>query len=102
MYLGGERVIKAKNKYRKAVGSLKVANASRHNLKNVSVNIPTGIMVALTGVSGSGKSSLVEEIMSQHGDKVVLIDQGQVGANKRGCIATYVGAFDKIREYFAR
>ena len=101
MYLGGERTIKSKDKYRKAVGSLKVTNASRHNLKNVSVDIPTGIMVALTGVSGSGKSSFVEEIMSQQGDKVVLIDQGQVGANKRGCIATYVGAFDKIRDYFA-
>ncbi|OGK64492.1 hypothetical protein A2313_04905 [Candidatus Roizmanbacteria bacterium RIFOXYB2_FULL_41_10] len=100
-YLGGDKFIKTKANYRKASGELKIINATRHNLKNVSVNIPTGILVALTGVSGSGKSSLVEEIMSQHGDSVVLIDQGQVGANKRGCIATYVGAFDRIRKYFA-
>lgn len=100
-YLGGDLSIKAKSDYRKATGKLKVINASRHNLKKLSMNIPTGILVALSGVSGSGKSSLVEEIISQQGDKVILIDQGQVGANKRGCIATYVGAFDKIRKYFA-
>ena len=100
-YLGGDKFIKAKSDYRKASGRLQVTNATRHNLKNVNVNIPTGILVALTGVSGSGKSSLVEEIVSQHESRVVLIDQGQVGANKRGCIATYVGAFDRIRKYFA-
>jgi len=59
------------------------------------------VLVAVTGVSGSGKSSLIEEVISQHGERVVLIDQSQVGANKRGCIATYVGAFDRIRKYFA-
>ena len=100
-YLGGDKSIKAKCNYRKASGDLKIVNARRHNLKNISVDIPTGILVALTGVSGSGKSSLIEEIVSQHSDKVILIDQGQVGANKRGCIATYVGAFDRIRKYFA-
>lgn len=100
-YLGGDKFIEVKSDYRKASGELRIANATRHNLKNLSVGIPTGILVALTGVSGSGKSSLVEEIMSQHGDNVVLIDQGQVGANKRGCTATYAGAFDRIRKYFA-
>jgi len=100
-YLGGDKFIKAKSDYRKASGRLQVTNATRHNLKNVNVNIPTGMLVALTGVSGSGKSSLIEEIVSQHESRVVLIDQGQVGANKRGCIATYVGAFDRIRKYFA-
>ena len=100
-YLSGDKSIKAKSYYRKALGELRVINATRHNLKNLSVNIPTGILIALTGVSGSGKSSLVEEIVSQHGNRVVLVDQGQVGANKRGCIATYAGAFDRIRKYFA-
>lgn len=100
-YLRGNKSIKIKRNHRKTLGELEISNATRHNLKNLSVAIPTGILVALTGVSGSGKSSLVEEIMKQHGDKVVLVDQGQVGANKRGCIATYVGAFDRIRTYFS-
>ncbi|PIQ73555.1 daunorubicin resistance protein DrrC [Candidatus Roizmanbacteria bacterium CG11_big_fil_rev_8_21_14_0_20_36_8] len=100
-YLSGDKHIKAKKKYRKASGGLQVANATRHNLKNISIRIPTGILVALTGVSGSGKSSLIQEVTNQHGSQVVLIDQSQIGANKRGCIATYVGAFDRIRKYFA-
>lgn len=100
-YLGGIKSIRTKTDYRKASGVMKVINASRHNLKNLNIDIPTGIMVALTGVSGSGKSSLVEEIMRQNGDKVILIDQKPVGANRRGCIATYTGAFDKIRKCFA-
>lgn len=100
-YLSGNQAIKTPNNYREATGKLTIVSATRHNLKNVTVNIPTGILVALTGVSGSGKSSLIEEIVRQHGEKIIIIDQGQVGANKRGCIATYVGAFDRIREYFA-
>lgn len=80
---------------------MKVTDATRHNLKGLNINIPKGVLVALAGVSGSGKSSFVEEIVSQHGSKVVVIDQSQVGANKRGCIATYIGAFDSIRQYFA-
>ncbi|MDP1721831.1 MAG: excinuclease ABC subunit UvrA [Candidatus Gottesmanbacteria bacterium] len=100
-YLSGNQKIKAAPNYRKASGELNVVHATRHNLKNLNVTIPTGILMALTGVSGSGKSSLVEEIVNQHDEKIVLIDQSQVGANKRGCIATYVGAFDRIRTYFA-
>ncbi|MFH1561437.1 MAG: ATP-binding cassette domain-containing protein, partial [Patescibacteria group bacterium] len=100
-YLSGARSIKGKGCYRKASGQLRVTNATRNNLKNFNFSIPTGVMVALTGVSGSGKSSLVEEIVGQHGERVVLIGQSQIGANKRGCIATYVGAFDRIRKYFA-
>lgn len=100
-YLGGIKSIGTKTCYRKPSGLLKVINASRHNLKELSLDIPTGIMVSLTGVSGSGKSSLVEEIMNQNGNKVILIDQKQVGANKRGCIATYAGVFDRIRKRFA-
>lgn len=101
-YLGGDKYIKAKSIYRNKNGYIKVVNANTHNLKNLSLDIPTGILVALTGVSGSGKSSLIDEIVSQQNEKVVLIDQSQVGANKRGCIATYVGSFDKIRGIFAK
>ncbi len=95
-------LINVKDKYRQAKKFIKIADATRHNLKNLSFNLPTDVMIALTGVSGSGKSSLVEEIVSQNNGKVVLIDQSPVGANKRGCIATYVGAFDQIRECFAK
>jgi len=82
--------------------ALKIRNAQRHNLKHLNLELPLGILIALTGVSGSGKSSLVEEIVAQHGDKIVLVDQGAVGNTKRGCIATYTGAFDFIRKIFAR
>lgn len=100
-YLDGTKSIKTKNNYRKNLGYLRVSDATRHNLKNLNINIPTGLLIALTGVSGSGKSSLVEEIISQHSKNIVVIDQSQVGANRRGCLATYVGAFDRIRKYFA-
>lgn len=100
-YLSGEKSIQAKKVYRQPTSCLEIVNAKRHNLKNLNLKIPEGVTVALAGVSGSGKSSLVEELLRQHNEKVVMIDQGQIGANKRGCIATYVGAFDRIRKYFA-
>lgn len=87
---------------RKPTGYLKIVSAKRNNLKNIDVNIPTGMLVALTGVSGAGKSSLVEEIVAQHPDKVVLIGQRTIGNNRRGSIATYVGVFDEIRKLFAK
>jgi excinuclease UvrABC ATPase subunit len=80
---------------------LKIKNCRRHNLKNISVEIPTGVLVALTGVSGAGKSSLIEEIVAQHPEKVVSVGQGAIGTNRRGCIGTYVGVFDEIRSSFA-
>ncbi|MDO8503603.1 MAG: excinuclease ABC subunit UvrA [bacterium] len=91
-----------KEAYRKPTGAIKISNATRHNLKNLTLEVPTGMLVALTGVSGSGKSSLVEEILGQYGEKIVLVDQGSVGNNKRGCIGTYTGAFDSIRKIYAR
>src|SRR3989344_4250475 len=100
-YLSGERCIVAKREYRRPRNFLSVVGATRHSLKNITLEIPTGIMVALTGVSGSGKSSLVEELVGQWGNKVVLVGQGQIGATKRGCLATYMGAFDRIRQHFA-
>lgn len=87
---------------RTPTGWLPVRNATRHNLKHITVNIPTGVLIALTGVSGAGKSSLVEEITDRYPDKVVQISQKPVGSNRRGCIATYAGIFDEIRQLFAR
>lgn len=91
------------NKNSRQINSyLKINNAHLHNLKNINVDIPLGVLVALTGVSGSGKSSLVEEIICQHSNSVVKVGQGSIGKNKRGCIATYVGIFDEIRNLFAK
>lgn len=89
-------------KIRQAKGSIRIEDAHRNNLKNISLDIPTGILIALTGVSGSGKSSLIEEILAQHGDKIVNIDQAAVGNNRRGCVGTYTGIFDLIRKIFAQ
>ena len=100
-YLGSDEKGKLKKNVRAPKGFLRVTNATKHNLKDISLNIPLGAMVALTGVSGSGKSSLTEEIISQHEDKVISIDQKQIGGTYRGCIATYVGAFNEIRKIFA-
>lgn len=91
-----------KDKVRKPDGFLKIKNATKHNLKNLNINIPCGVLVALTGISGSGKSSLVEEIVSQHSESISVVGQKQIGKNKRGCIATYIGAFDEIRKIFSK
>ncbi|MFA6005721.1 MAG: excinuclease ABC subunit UvrA [Patescibacteria group bacterium] len=100
-YLSKEKSIPAKQTYRHPTGFLTITNARRHNLKSLTLTVPTGVLVALTGVSGSGKSSLVEEIVDQQESNVIVVDQKAVGANKRGCIATYLGAFDTIRQHFA-
>lgn len=91
-----------KKGYRKPTGAIKIVNADKHNLKNLNLEIPSGVLVALTGVSGSGKSSLIEEIVDQYGEKIVMVDQSSVGNNKRGCIGTYTGSFDLIRKIYAR
>jgi excinuclease UvrABC ATPase subunit len=100
-YFKSKKEISLARSIRTPTSDLEVTNACRNNLKNLSLSIPTGILVALTGVSGSGKSSLVEEIVAQHPQKIVLIDQGQIGATKRGCLATYMGVFEHIRRLFA-
>ncbi len=101
-YVFGDKKMSVKNFVRTSTGNLEIKNATRNNLKNISVGIPTGVLACLTGVSGAGKSSLVEEIVSQYKDEITLISQQPVGNNKRGCIATYVGVFDEIRKLFAR
>ena len=92
-----------KTAFRKSTGSLSLTNVNLHNLKNVSVDIPTGVFTAVTGVSGSGKSSLIIDVFAKkYADKVVLVDQSPLGGSPRGNAATYVGAFDLIRGLLAK
>jgi excinuclease UvrABC ATPase subunit len=86
---------------RERTGAFQITNAVANNLKNVSLKIPKNIFVCVTGVAGSGKSSLIhKEFVPQHKD-VVLIDQSPVGQSERSNSATYTGVFDLIRKEFA-
>jgi excinuclease UvrABC ATPase subunit len=90
-----------KEKVRKPTGQLPIRNANVNNLQNVSVDIPTGVLTAITGVAGSGKSSLIDEVfLHRHADAVV-IDQSAVGTSTRSNPATYTGVMDDIRKAFA-
>ncbi|HRF49453.1 MAG TPA: excinuclease ABC subunit UvrA [Anaerolineales bacterium] len=83
-------------------GYLPIRGATLHNLKDVSVDIPTGVMTVITGVAGSGKSTLINDIfLEQHPDAVV-IDQSRVVANSRSAPVTYTGIMDEIRKAFAK
>jgi excinuclease UvrABC ATPase subunit len=91
-----------KQRTRQPTGQLAISNATLHNLKNVSVNIPTGVLTVVTGVAGSGKSTLINDVfLAQHPDALV-IDQSRVTANSRSAPATYTGIMDDIRQAFAR
>lgn len=81
-------------------GKLTVVDASRNNLQSVTVSFPTGVMSVLTGVAGSGKSSLAEELVAQH--SAVVIDQKPVSTNRRSTPITYTGIAPAIRKLFAR
>ena len=123
-YLSGELRILVPKERRKPTGYLKVLGAQENNLKNIDVEIPLGVMTCVTGVSGSGKSSLVNEILYKHLardlnrarcipgkhkdilgleqlDKVIDIDQSPIGRTPRSNPATYTGVFDQIRDLFA-
>ncbi len=123
-YLSGKKFIPVPEKRRKPSGWLKVRGAAMNNLKHVDVDIPLGVLTLVTGVSGSGKSSLVNEILYKrlahdlnrsqvipgpHDgidgidqlDKVIDIDQSPIGRTPRSNPATYTGVFDMIRDLFA-
>ena len=123
-YLSGRRSIPVPSERRQPTGWLKVRGARENNLKNVDVDIPLGVMTCVTGVSGPGKSSLVNEILYKslakklnrartiagaHGgidgvdqlDKIIAIDQSPIGRTPRSNPATYTGVFDLIRDLFA-
>ncbi|MBQ2426505.1 MAG: excinuclease ABC subunit UvrA, partial [Lachnospiraceae bacterium] len=123
-YLSGRRKIPVPKERRIPTGWLKVRGARENNLKNVDVEIPLGVMTCVTGVSGSGKSSLINEIVykalakklnrartiaGKHDsiegveqlDKIIAIDQSPIGRTPRSNPATYTGVFDLIRDLFA-
>ena len=88
---------------RRSTGSLPVRGASLHNLKCVDVDIPLGIMTVVTGVAGSGKSTLITQVFArQYEQDVVMIDQGPITATNRSTPASYLGFFDEIRKLLAR
>ena len=123
-YLSGAIKIPVPEKRRKPAGWLKVRGAAENNLKNIDVKFPLGVFTCVTGVSGSGKSSLVNEMLYKHLardlnrarcipgkhagidgidqlDKVIDIDQSPIGRTPRSNPATYTGVFDMIRDLFA-
>jgi excinuclease UvrABC ATPase subunit len=90
-----------KEKVRTPAGFLEIRGASSHNLRDVDVDVPLGVLVAVTGVAGSGKSSLVDGSLAGR-DGVVVIDQAPIGGSRRSNPATYSGALDPIRKAFAK
>jgi excinuclease ABC A subunit len=96
-----EQAMPIKADFRPAKGTLPITNAKVNNLQNVSVDIPMGVLTVVTGVAGSGKSSLINQtFLPQHPDAVV-IDQAAVGTSSRSNPATYTGILDDIRKAFA-
>ena len=123
-YLSGRMKIPVPSKRRRPTGFLTIKGARENNLKNIDVQVPLGIMTCITGVSGSGKSSLTNEILYKHLartlnrarcipgdhddilgveqlDKIIDIDQSPIGRTPRSNPATYTGVFDMIRDLFA-
>ena len=123
-YLSGKLKIPVPTERHKPTGFLTIRGAAENNLKNIDVKIPLGIMTCITGVSGSGKSSLINEILYKYLardlnrarvipgkhkdilgvdqlDKVINIDQSPIGRTPRSNPATYTGVFDQIRDLFA-
>jgi excinuclease UvrABC ATPase subunit len=90
-----------KESVRSATGALEVRGASTHNLRDVDVDIPLGVLCVLTGVAGSGKSSLIQGSVAGR-DGVVVIDQGAIRGSRRSNPATYTGLLDPIRKAFAK
>ncbi len=96
-----KRPLRLKQACRQPTGKLPIKNATLHNLRDVSVDIPTGVLTVVTGVAGSGKSTLINDIfLGQHPDAVV-IDQSAVGVSTRSNPATYTGIMDDVRKAFA-
>jgi excinuclease UvrABC ATPase subunit/catechol 2,3-dioxygenase-like lactoylglutathione lyase family enzyme len=93
---------KLKESVRAPQGRLEVKNATLHNLKNVSVKLPRGVLTAVTGVAGSGKSALIRGCLPEQHPDVVVLDQRITGGSRRSNTATYTGVLDPIRKAFAK
>ncbi|MBI5964368.1 MAG: excinuclease ABC subunit UvrA [Chloroflexi bacterium] len=96
-----QQSIPIKDSFRTPTGKLPIKNAKVNNLQNVSVNIPTGVLTVVTGVAGSGKSSLINEVFQHQHPDAIVIDQSAVGVNSRSNPATYTGILDDVRKAFA-
>ena len=96
-----QQSIPLKESFRTSTGKLPIKNAKVNNLQNVSVNIPTGVLTVITGVAGSGKSSLINEVFQHQHPDAIVIDQSAVGVNSRSNPATYTGILDDVRKAFA-
>ena len=96
------QVLPIKETPRQAAGSLPVRGACLHNLKHVDVDIPLGIMTVVTGVAGSGKSTLISRVFAKlYESNIVMVDQGPITATNRSTPASYLGFFDEIRRLLA-
>jgi len=84
-----------------ATSFFEIKNATANNLKNISVKIPKGVLTCVTGVAGSGKSSLIHECFARQHPEAVVIDQSGIGKTSRANAATFIGVFDLIRKEFA-
>jgi len=96
-----QQALPVKRDVRTPAGKLRIKNARDNNLQNVSVDIPTGVLTLITGVAGSGKSSLINEAFLRQHSGAIVIDQSAVGATTRSNPATYTGVMDDVRKVFA-
>ncbi|MEV7628636.1 excinuclease ABC subunit UvrA [Actinoplanes sp. NPDC089786] len=90
-----------KDEVRKPDGAMEIRGANTHNLQNVDVDVPTGVLVVVTGVAGSGKSSLIHHTLSKR-DGVISVDQAPIRGSRRSNPATYTGLLEPIRKAFAK